>query len=106
MAEVHLAQRRDRAGERGAPAAADADVPLGVLRALPLPVELVVQLRHRAAQLPDPRHRRVLLVVHADLDLVHPRRRARAAARSRAGPGRDCTSRDDRSESRAARPRP
>ena len=101
VAQVHLAQRRHRPGERGAPAAANADVELGVLRLLALAVELVVQVGHRAAQLPEARNRRVVLVARSDLHLGHARRRARAAARSPAGPGPGCTSQGDRSDSRS-----
>src|SRR5436309_15657889 len=76
MAQVYLAQRGHRAGERGSAASADTHVPLGVLRALPLPVELVIPLGHCAAQLPDTGNGSVLLIVHPDLHLMHSRRRA------------------------------
>src|SRR5437899_7554349 len=80
MTEVDVTERSRRAGQRRAAAAADADVLRAVLRRQSLAEEAVIERRHGLAQLPQARHRRVLLIVDAHRDLVHPRWRARQIA--------------------------
>jgi hypothetical protein len=63
MPQIDVAQRGDRSRERATPTTAYADVTLGVLRRTTVAIEPVVQLRHRTAQLPDSRDRRVFLIV-------------------------------------------
>ena len=79
--EVDVPEARGRAGERGAPAARDADVLGAVLRRHAPAVEPVVEGGDRLAQLPDAGDRRVLLIVDVDGDGVDARRRARQRAR-------------------------
>ncbi len=105
VAQVDLAQRRRRAGQRRAPAAGHRDVLRAVLRRHAAPVQPVVEVGDRLAQLPQPGHRRVLLVLGGDVDVVEARRCAPRAPRPPACPGRGCTSLGRPDRSRGASPR-
>ncbi len=83
MAEVDVPETRGGPRERRAPSARDANVLRRVLRGQPAPVEGIVERGHGLAQLPDARHRRVLLIVHRDFDALDARRRAGKVTRLR-----------------------
>src|SRR5688500_17810552 len=75
-----MPERRRRACQPQAPAAANCDVVGAVLRAMTTPVELVVQLGDRLPQLANAGHGGVLVVIEVDGYLVNARRGPRQLA--------------------------
>ncbi len=77
VAQVDVAQRGHGARQAGPAAAADGHVLGAVPRRQAAPVEPVVERRHRLAQLPDPGHRRIVVVGRIDRQALASRRRLR-----------------------------